>query len=256
MSTPSFETLQLEVRDRIGRIRLVRPALANRFDALAHAELADALAAANRAAEARVIVLSAEGRIFSAGGDFDEILAGNGSAAVRERMVRDARRVFHGLVESRLPIVVAVQGAAVGLGATIVSLCDVSVAYAQAKISDPHVAVGIVAGDGGIVGWVQSMGMNRARRFLLTGDSLTAREAHAMGLITDLVDTPDEALPRALAIAERIASLPRLGVEGTRRAFALLTQQTALPSFEAGLALEMDSMAHPDVLSRIAQLRR
>lgn len=113
-----------------------------------------------------------------------------------------------------------------------------------------------MAGDGGIIGWAQSIGMNRARRYLLTGEALTASDAHAMGLITDLVDTPEEALPRARALAARIAALPRLGVEGTRRSFASLGRPAVLAAFEAGLALEMESIAHPDVAAAIAALRR
>jgi enoyl-CoA hydratase len=153
-------------------------------------------------------------------------------------------------------VIAAVQGAAIGLGATIVSLCDITVAYREAKIGDPHVQVGIVAGDGGIIGWTQSVGINRAKRCLLTGDCLTATEAHSFGLITDLVDSPEEVLPKSIEIARRIIALPRGGVEGTKRAFARLTQQTSLTAFDIGLAYEMQSMASPEVATAVEKLKR
>ena len=255
MLTPTFESLRLEMLDSLVHVQLNRPALGNRFDALAHAEFIAALAWVGGCDRASVVVLSAAGKVFSAGGDFDEIAAAGGSADLRRRMARDAASVFHGLIDISIPVIAAVQGAAVGLGATLVSLCDISVAYRNAKIADPHVVIGLTAGDGGIIGWTQAVGIQRAKRYLLTGDSLTAAEAHAMGLITDLVDTPEAALPAAMAIAQRVASLPRGGVAGTKRAFVRLTRQTGLIAFEAGLNAEMQDIAGPEVADAVAKLK-
>jgi enoyl-CoA hydratase len=252
---PGYATLEATIGPAIAHIRLNRPALANRFDALAHVEFAAALAAASSLEVTRVVVLSAAGGVFSAGGDLDEILSGNASEPVRQHMVTQARAVYYGLVDSPVPIVAAVQGAAIGLGATIVSLCDFSVAVRDARIADPHVAVGLVAGDGGVIGWAQGMGLNRARRFLLTGDALSAEQACELGLIGEVVDEGAQVLPRAMALAERLASLPPLAVRGTRRAFAALTRQYGVAPFEAGLAWEMESMAAAEVAERVARLR-
>ena len=255
-SIPEFSTLTLDVTSSIAHIRLTRPALLNRFDGPGHGEFADALDIAAKTDHVRALILSAEGKVFSAGGDFDEIVEAGTSARVREGMVRDAKRVFHTLVGARFPVIAAVQGAAAGLGATIVTLCDIVVASRNVKLSDPHVAVGIVAGDGGIIGWSQSIGINRAKRYLLTGDSLTAAEAYAMGLVSDLVETPDDVVPRAEEFAQKIVSLPRGGIEGTKRAFARLTQQTALSVLDLGLAYEMESIMHPDVAATVARARK
>jgi len=254
-STPPA-TLELSISDRIAHIRLIRPELFNRFDELAHGEFAEALESVARDGTVRVLVLSAEGKVFSAGGDFDEMVAARDSAVVRDRMARDARRVFRALVSLPIPVIAAMQGAAVGLGATIMTLCDIVVAWEGAKISDPHVMVGLVAGDGGIVGWAQSVGLMRAKRFLLTGDRLTAKDAHAMGLVTDLVDSPEQALEHAQQIARRIVDLPKRGVEGTKRAFIRLTEQTAHAVFDLGLAYEMECLASPDVVNTLAKMRK
>ena len=249
-------SLSLQFHDQIAHLRLIQPSLGNRFNEAAHGEFADALELLCRRDDARAVIVSAEGKVFSAGGDFDDILAAGQSPALREAMGRVAARLFQHLIAIPVPVIAAVQGAAVGLGATIVSLCDISVAYRDAKIGDPHVRVGIAAGDGGIIGWTQSVGINRAKRLLLTGDLLTAAEAHAMGLITDLVDSPEEALPKALEIARRIVALLPGGVAGTKRAFARLTQQTALTAFDVGLAHEMQSLASPDVAIAVGKLRK
>jgi enoyl-CoA hydratase len=255
VSGSTYATLEAKIGAEVAHLRLNRPALANRFDALAHVEFAAALAAASECQATRVIVLSAAGKVFSGGGDLEEILAGHASETVRQRMVTQARAVYYGLLDSAVPIVAAVQGAAIGLGATIVSLCDFSVAARDARIADPHVAVGLVAGDGGVIGWAQSMGLNRARRFLLTGEALSAGRACELGLIGEVVDDAAQVLPRAMAVAGQVASLPPLAVRGTRRAFAALTRQYGIAPFESGLAWEMESMAHPDTPERIGKLR-
>ncbi|MEP6546345.1 MAG: enoyl-CoA hydratase/isomerase family protein [Gammaproteobacteria bacterium] len=253
---PKFQSLSVQIGEAIAHLRLVRPALGNRFDETGHSEFAAALDLLASSEETRVVILSAEGRHFSAGGDFEDIVAAGQSEIIRARMSRVASLLFHRLVALPMPVIAAVQGAAIGLGATIVSLCDITVAFRDAKIGDPHVQLGIVAGDGGIIGWSQSVGMNRAKRYLLTGDYLTAGEAHAMGLITDLANSPEEVLPKCMEIAQRLVALPRGGVEGTKRAFLRLTQQTALTAFDVGLAYEMQSMTSPDVAATVEKLKR
>lgn len=254
--TSSFKTLVLDLGGPLAHIRLNRPALLNRFDEPAHVEFVDALAAVARCPEARVLILSAEGRVFSAGGDFDEIIAAASSPALRAGMSRLAKAVFHAVNELQVPLIAAVQGAAAGMGATVAGLCDIVVASRNAKFSDPHVAIGLVAGDGGIVAWADSIGVNRAKRYLLTGDAVTAAQAHAMGLVTDLVESPDDALPQAQQIGQRIAAHPRAGIEGTKRAFAQLTRQSAQLVLNLGLAYEMDSMTRPEVAEAIGRLRK
>lgn len=256
MSNKTFETLSLELGQPIAHIRFTRPTLMNRFDELAHLEFAEALKAVADDPTARALILSAEGKVFSAGGDFDEIIAARSDAGIRDRMVHLAKLVFYALADLQVPVITAVQGAAAGLGATIVSLSDIVVATRLAKISDPHVAIGLVAGDGGIIGWSQSVGINRAKRYLLTGEAITAEQAFAMGMVTDLVDSPDAVVARAEEIAARIAVLPRAGVTGTKRAFARLTHQTAQLVLDLGLALEMDSMTRPEVAEILDRLKK
>jgi enoyl-CoA hydratase/carnithine racemase len=148
--------------------------------------------------------------------------------------------------------VVGLQGPVVGLGATVVLACDAVVAIKTASLSDAHVAMGLVAGDGGALVWPQAAGMLRARRYLLTGDAIDAERAHQFGLVTDLVDTVDELTATATELARKLASLPPLAVQGTKRALNQITQQRAGEVVETALLQEMDTLASDDLLEAIA----
>lgn len=253
----AFETLQLTVEKGVAEIRLARPDLLNRFDMAAHIEFVAALEqVANDIPGVRALILSAEGRAFSAGGDFEEMLQAHASRAVRNDMAKYAKLVFHGVAELPIPVISAIQGAAIGLGATIATLCDIVVAWKGAKIADTHVNVGLAAGDGGIISWSQSIGVNRAKRFLLTGDFITGAQAYDWGLVTELVDTPEAALPCARRLAERIAAMPPLGVSGTKRAFARITSMLAGQVLNQGLEFEMEAMASPDLAETVKRLQQ
>ena len=252
----SYQTLTLTFAEGVAEIRLNRPDLLNRFDMPAHIEFAAALEeVANYIPEARVLVLSAEGRAFSAGGDFDEMLDAHANRSVRADMVKYAKAVFNGVVELHIPVISAIQGAAIGLGATIATLSDIVVAWKGAKIADTHVNVGLAAGDGGIISWSQSIGVNRAKRYLLTGDIITGEQAYQWGLVTELVDTPEEAAPRARALAARIAAMAPAGITGTKRTFSRITSLIAAQALSAGLEYEMEAMASPDLPATIEKLR-
>src|SRR5207237_9658049 len=122
-----------------------------------------------------------------AAGELGLMLPARGDGDVGARLVDEGRLMFRLLAALAVPVVVALQGDAIGLGATVALACDAIVASRTAAISDPHVAVGLVAGDGGCVVWPAAVGMLRAKRYLLTGDRLTAEDAWAIGLVTALV---------------------------------------------------------------------
>jgi len=254
---PTYKCLEFSVDDHgIARVHLNRPDLHNRFDEPLHSEFAALLLHVWGRTDIRVMIISAEGRSFSAGGDMEMMLRQNGDKGMRDRIAWEAKMVFEVLTGLSFPVVAAVQGAAIGLGATIATLCDIVVAWEDAKIADPHVQLGLVAGDGGIISWSQSIGLNRAKRYLFTGERITGRKAYELGLVTDLVDTPEAARPEAERIAALIAALPRSGVEGTKKAFARLTQHLAGPVFELGLAYEMEAMGGTEVREAVEGLLR
>jgi enoyl-CoA hydratase len=219
---PMFETLTLTFDDAIANLTLNRPEKGNAFDADMHREFADALVLIENNQDVRVMLLMGEGKTFSAGGDFSYIRQLRGDAALRARSFDEGMAIFEMLAGMRVPVVTAVHGHAMGIGATLVTLSDISVVWKDAKIADPHVQVGLVAGDGGVIGWSSAIGLNRAKRFLLTGEAINGEQAYALGLVTDLAGTPDDAKAQARALAEKIAALPPIAVQGTKRAFNAL----------------------------------
>lgn len=251
MST-HFEALSVSrTPDGVCEVTLTRPELLNRFDNLLQIELAAALAQIGADDTVRVVVLSSTGKAFSAGGDFALMRAAHDDAEIRAATVDAGYCLVQAFLALPQPIVVAVHGAAVGLGATVALLCDVVVAAKGARIADTHVRLGLVAGDGGCLVWPQAVGMLRARRYLLTGDALDAVTAHQFGLVTDLVDDPAETVVAAREIAVRIAALPPLAVRGTKRALNEVSAARADEVLRLAFDLEDDTLMSDDLLEGI-----
>jgi enoyl-CoA hydratase len=247
----TYQALELHITEHVADIRLIRPEVLNRFDKTLHREFAAVLNRLNGDPEVRAIVLTSTGKVFSAGGDFEMMREAHDSARARREIVEQARSVLSALTSLIQPIVVGVQGPVVGLGATVVLACDAVVAVKTASLSDAHVAMGLVAGDGGVLVWPQATGMLRARRYLLTGDPIDAERAYQFGLITDLVDTIDDVTPTAAKLGRKLASLPPLAVQGTKRALNQVTQIRAGEVVEAALLQEMDTLGSDDLLEAI-----
>jgi enoyl-CoA hydratase len=249
------EPLSLTVDGHVAEVTLTRPELLNRFDFELHTVFTEVLLDLRNRTDLRAVVLASTGKAFSAGGDFELMLAARADVGVRTKAVDEGRLLFRLLADMPVPVVVAMQGDAIGLGATVALACDAIVASRTASIADPHVAIGLVAGDGGCVVWPAAAGLLRAKRYLLTGDRLPAEEAWAMGLITDLVDGPDEVLPAARALAGRMAALPPLAVQGTKRALNRLLDARAGEVLDLSFALEAASMASDDLAEAIAAFK-
>ncbi len=247
----SGETLSYTVDGHVGEIVLTRPELMNRFDEDVHHEFVAALQRVRATPDLRAVVLGSTGDVFSAGGDFDFMRKAHDDLPFLLHHEQVGRELLLSLVDLRMPIVSAVQGPAIGLGATIALACDCIVAARTAVLADPHVQVGLVAGDGGCLVWPLALGPARAKRFLLTGDRLGAEDAYRFGLVTDLVDTPAEALPAARALAGRMAALPPLAVQGTKLALRNVMRLRAAEVVDLAFSYEVRSMSSDDLLEAI-----
>jgi enoyl-CoA hydratase len=158
---------------------------------------------------------------------------------------REGKQLIWNLLDVELPIVVAINGPAVGLGATLALLGDIIFMAESAVLSDPHVRVGIVAGDGGAVAWPLAAGPAVAKRYLMTGDPLTAAEAERLGLVNEAV--ADEALQdEALAFAQRLAAGAPLAVRYTKMSVNQLVKQAMTTAFDYSTALETLTFASAD----------
>lgn len=251
----AYRTLTMTRTDGVCEIALARPEVLNRFDPELHHELTAALHEVAADATVRAVVLTSTGKAFSAGGDFELMELAHRDPDARHEIIVDARRLMDAFLDLPQPVVVAVHGAAIGLGATVALLCDAIVAARGVVLADTHVAIGLVAGDGGCLVWPQAVGMARARRHLLTGDPLDAETAFQLGMVTDLVDTADEAAPAAREIAARIARLAPLAVQGTKRALNQVTRERALEVVDYALALEEGTLGSDDLLEGVASFK-
>ena len=137
--------------------------------------------------EARVVVLTGAGRAFSAGGDLDWIASFADDHAARDESLREGAEIIDELIRFPLPIVTAVNGPAVGLGFSIALLTDVVLIADDAYLADPHVPVGLVAGDGGAAFWPLLGPSLRLREFLYTGARIEPHLAVELGLATRVV---------------------------------------------------------------------
>ena len=255
MSLPSFQTIEIRRAGHVAEIILNRAQAHNSVSPEMHRELTEAFLALRAIADLRAIVFAAYGKSFSAGGNFDDMLADREDAARLAHMRVQARGLLLAVAESHVPIVTALQGDAVGLGATLIMATDAIIAAKSARISDPHVVVGLAAGDGGAVTWPLHIGLMRAKRYLLTGDRLTAEDAYRMGLVTDLVETPADALPAARLLAARIAALPPLAVQATKRTLNQVFLNRFEEIFEQGLEHEMRTFQSEDLVEAISAFR-
>jgi enoyl-CoA hydratase len=245
------ETLSVTQEGHVAQITFTRPALLNRFDEDMHNDFLSAVNLLGGPEDIRACVIASTGKVFSAGGDFEFMKKAQADLPFLIHHADVGRRMLMGLIDLPFPVVAAVQGAAIGLGATVALACDLVVAARGAVFADPHVEVGLVAGDGGCLVWPLAIGMARAKRFLLTGDRLSAHDALEMGLVSDLVDTPDEVLPAALALATRMASLPPLAVQGTKRALNNIVRQRAAEVVDLAFAYETRSASSNDLLEAV-----
>jgi enoyl-CoA hydratase len=181
------------------------------------------------------VVLQGAGKAFSAGGDIHWL--GESSSQGTPPSTVDGKRVVFGLLDCEKPIVAKLRGSCVGLGATVALLCDIIVAAEGTKIGDPHVKVGIVAGDGGAVIWPQLVGFAKAKEFLMTGDLIEAREAERIGLINHCV--PEAELDaRVDALAQKLLNGATQAIRYTKVAVNIQLKAIATAVMDASVAYE------------------
>jgi len=244
MDFKSYERLHFVRQDRILRI-IIENGRMTAVDFAMHEELARVFYEVQQDEESDLIVLTGAGRAFCAGGDMNWFQAMIDDTDLFRSIANDAKRIVNGLLELEKPIVCRLNGAAAGLGASIALLCDLIIADERARIGDPHVKVGLVAGDGGAVIWPQLIGFARAKEMLLTGEMITAKEAEAMGLINHAVPA-DELDAKTEEVTGKILANPRWAVRWTKTAVNLVLRDIANRVMDAAIAYEISSNATKD----------
>ncbi|GLW99315.1 enoyl-CoA hydratase-related protein [Microtetraspora sp. NBRC 16547] len=249
MSEQRFEGyrgLRVERDGYVLRVTISNPrSELNAIDEHLHEELGRLFAELKTERDARVVLLRSEGRVFSAGGDFSwfEKLRADGTAL--ETLRHDAKQLIWDLLDIEVPIVVALHGHTMGLAATIALMCDWVVMAEDALIGDPHVRIGVAAGDGGAAIWPLILGPLRAKQYLLTGNTIGAAEAERIGLVNEMV-TLDRFEARVEEVVSQLGEQAPLAVRYTKISVNKLIKESLNIAFDTSLALELVTIRSDD----------
>ncbi|MFF7468625.1 enoyl-CoA hydratase-related protein [Streptomyces sp. NPDC008092] len=239
-----------------GDVRIVtlnRPDRLNGVSAELHRRLSEVWRELADDAGARAVVLTGAGRAFSAGGDLDHLRSHHEDPELRERSIRLDRTLQTEMIRFPLPVVAAVNGPAVGLGCSLALGCDLVLMAEDAYLADPHVSVGLVAGDGGVTLWPLLTSLLRVKEYLFTGDRIPAATAVGLGLANRVVPAAD-LLPEALVLAHRLAAQPAEALRATKAALAAVVEQVSRGGMEAALLAERSTMTSPDHIRIVGDL--
>lgn len=249
-----YEALRIDRLGAVLRITIDHPrSPLNAVDGLLHDEFTRLFSQLKRENEARCILITGAGKAFSAGGDFSWFPTLDNLERL-EHLRRDAKQMIWDLLDVPLPIVAAVNGPAVGLGASLALLCDVIWMAESATIADPHVLVGLVAGDGGAAIWPLAVGPARAKEYLLTGDPIPAALAERFGLVNHVV--PDAELQdAAMHFANRLARGAPLAIQYTKQAVNKVVKNALNIAFDTSTALEIVTLQSEDHREALAAIR-
>ncbi|MGB5948772.1 MAG: enoyl-CoA hydratase-related protein [Parvibaculum sp.] len=254
MNFSNYQTLLFERRERVLTITLNRPDKLNAVDGLMHEELARVFVDAANDAESDIIVITGAGRAFSSGGDIDWMQGMIDRPVLFEKTAREGKQIVFSLLDCEKPVIAKLNGHATGLGATIALFCDVIFAAETAKIGDPHVSVGFVAGDGGAVIWPQLIGYARAKEYLMTGDLMSAVEAARIGLINHAVPA-GELDKRVDDFADRLARGATKAIRWSKVSANIGLKQLAHSIMDASLAYEALSNISADHQEAVSAFR-
>lgn len=235
-----FDFVRVDVDGPVRTVTLNNPDQLNAFSDAMHDEFAALWSRMALDRDALAVVLTGAGKAFSAGGSIEEFEHYRTDFAARRKTLRNARRLVDDMLNLHLPVVAAVNGPAVGLGCTLVTLCDVVFVDESTFLADPHVTVALVAGDGGAVTWPFMTSMLRVKQYLLTGDRIPASVAVELGLANFAVPA-GSVLAEATAFARRLAELPPQAVQDTKTVLNGLLRQAAVNVLGFGLAAESQS---------------
>ena len=248
-----FEYLDIDINDGVATVTMNRPEVMNGLHPASHAEMERVWGELGENDDVRVAILTGAGRAFSGGGDIKDMqerlaIDPNGGSGIS---AASGRRIIYNLLDFEKPLIAAVNGAAVGLGATLALLCDISIVSEKAVIGDPHCNIGLVPGDGGLAVWTILAGPNRAKEFMMFSTLAKPEEALRLGLINHVVG-PDEVMPIAQEMAARLVAGPQVALRGTKISINNWIKAQFASLFEVSLAAELQSMDHPDFAEGIA----
>ena len=243
--------------DKVGRkmtMTFNKPEVLNAMTAEMHEETSRVFYDLGMDHSIDLVVITGAGKAFSAGGDIAGMQEMYDKPEMFETSIQEAKKIVFGMLDCDKILICKMNGDAVGLGATIGLFCDVIIAADHARIGDPHVRVGLAAGDGGAVIWPQLIGYARAKEYLLTGDLIVAKDAAQMGLINYAVPAA-ELDAKVDAFAARIGAGAMKSMKWTKTAMNIGLKQLAHSMMDTCMAYEALSNRTGDHLEAITAFK-
>jgi enoyl-CoA hydratase len=199
------------------------------------------------------VVITGAGKAFSAGGDFQHFVRCSRDPEASRATLDNAHNFIAAMLDLRLPVIAAVNGAAVGFGATLAALSDIVLISDSAFFAEPHVNIGLVVGDGVSVTWPFFMSLLKAKEFIFTGDRIAAADAVQCGL-ANRVTTAADLLPEALKLAHRLAEQPPEALQASKRllnTYSKSMMQSVLEPLLAEQFTRTQSPEHAAIVQRL-----
>lgn len=241
-----YEFIKVERNDNILTLTLNRPEHFNSIHHEMHEELSDIFLDIAKDDATDVVVITGAGKAFCGGGDLKAMKKHSDEHGGPGHYLShvSAKRLVYSLLDLEKPIIAKINGAAMGLGATIALFCDIIYMADHTVIGDPHVKAGVVSGDGGAVIWPQLIGYARAKEYLMTGDAIKAPDAYRMGLVNHIL--PSDQLDAAVqAMAEKLANGARNAIQFSKVAANIGLRQLAHSILDASMAYELVTLRSP-----------
>ena len=250
---PAYRSLKLDwPLERVLRVTIARPPM-NSMDYELHHDIGGIWRLIDADPAVSVVVLTGEGRAFSAGGDFDMVERIITDHAFRMQMWKDGRQLVENILACGKPIISAINGAAAGGGLAAALLADISIAGRTVKLVDGHTTLGVAADDHAVAIWPLLVGMAKAKYYLMLNEPITGEEAERLGLVSLCVDN-DKVMERALEVAARMAAGAPEAIRFTKHALNNWIR-AAWPAFDASLAFGILGFTGPEARAGLDALK-
>ena len=256
---PELTDAALTLENRVATLTLNRHDVRNALTGTALVDDIIATAAwVNRCQDVSVLVITGTGSAFCAGGNVKDMAERSGDfagdvAEVAERYRQGIQRMPLALNQVEVPIIAAVNGAAIGAGFDLANMADLRIASRKASFGETFLNLGIIPGDGGAWFMQRQIGYQRAFELTLSGRVISADEALAYGVVLEVVE-PEQLMEAALAHAKRIAAQPPKATRLTKRLMKMAPDMELKPFLDVCAVFQGMCHNEPEHLEAVERL--
>ena len=233
-----FETLKYEIKEGIAYITINKPDTLNALSKEVLEELQTAFDDISRNPEAKVVILTGEGKAFVAGADISQMASYSGVEG--QDIIRQGSRIINNIESLDKPVIAAVNGFALGGGCELAMACDIRIASEKAQFGQPEVSLGIIPGFGGTQRLPRLVGKGMAKYMIMTGEYVKADEALRIGIVEKVV-APEDLMPTCEALAKTIMSKAPIAIKASKIAI----NNGIMLDISTGIALESEAFGGP-----------